>query len=113
MTGSIPFSIEESDNFKRSFKKLAKVHKSSFVELIARTLEDLIDDQYPNNSRNEPLPGKIQWLSLVLCEYCIIVVLFQGEGLWITTLIYCLTYLMQLLKTVQRLKGTVSSLCAC
>ena len=60
MTGSIPFSIEESDNFKRSFKKLAKVHKSSFVELIARTLEDLIDDQYPNNSRNEPLPGKIQ-----------------------------------------------------
>jgi len=23
-------------------------------------LEDLIDDQYPNNSRNEPLPGKTQ-----------------------------------------------------
>jgi hypothetical protein len=60
VTGSIPFSIEESDNFKRSFKKLAKVHKSSFVELIAKTLEGLIDDQYPNNSRNEPLPGKIQ-----------------------------------------------------
>ncbi|UBF27029.1 type II toxin-antitoxin system RelE/ParE family toxin [Kovacikia minuta CCNUW1] len=59
MTGSTPFSIEESDNFKRSFKKLAKVHKGSFIELIAKTLEDLIDDQYPNNSRNEPLPGKI------------------------------------------------------
>ncbi|MEG4986222.1 hypothetical protein QUB08_10690 [Microcoleus sp. BR0-C5] len=26
--------------------------------MIAKTLEDLIDDQYPNNSRNEPLPGK-------------------------------------------------------
>lgn len=60
MTGSTPFSIEESDNFRRSFKKLAKVHKDNFVELIAKTLEDLIDDQYPNNSRNEPLPGKIQ-----------------------------------------------------
>lgn len=60
MSGSTPFSIEASDNFKRSFKKLAKIHKSSFVELIAKTLEDLIDDQYPNNSRNEPLPGKIQ-----------------------------------------------------
>lgn len=60
MTGSTPFSIEESDNFKRSFKKLAKVHRGNFVALIAEALEDLIDDQYPNNSRNEPLPGKIQ-----------------------------------------------------
>jgi mRNA-degrading endonuclease RelE of RelBE toxin-antitoxin system len=60
VTGLTPFSIEESDNFKRSFKKLAKVHKNSFVELIAKTLEGLIDDQYPNNSRLEPLPGKIQ-----------------------------------------------------
>jgi len=60
MTGSTPFSIEASDNFNRSFKKLAKVHRDSFVALIAKTLEDLIDDQYPNNSRNEPLPGKIQ-----------------------------------------------------
>ncbi len=62
MTGSTPFSIEESDNFKRSFKKLAKVHGTGLIELITRTLEDLIDDQYPNNSRNEPLPGKIQLL---------------------------------------------------
>ena len=61
MTGSTPFSIEDTDNFKRSFKKLAKVHKNSnFVELVAKTLEDLIEDQYPINSRNEPLPGKIQ-----------------------------------------------------
>lgn len=60
MTGSTPFSIEETDNFKRSFKKLAKVHRASFVELIAQVLEDLIEDQYPNNSRNEPLPGRVQ-----------------------------------------------------
>ncbi len=60
MTGSTPFLIEESDNFKRSFKKLAKVLGADFVELVAEVLENLIDDQYPINSRNEPLPGKIQ-----------------------------------------------------
>lgn len=60
MTGSTPFSIEKSDNFQRSFKKLAKFHGSSFVELIAQILEGLIEDQYPHNSRQEPLPGKIQ-----------------------------------------------------
>lgn len=60
MTGSTPFSIEESDSFKRSFKKLAKIHRGGFVALIAKVLEDLLDDPYPNHSRNEPLPGKIQ-----------------------------------------------------
>lgn len=60
MSGSTPFSIEASDNFKRSFKKLAKIHGASFVEIISKVLEELIDDQYPNNSRNEPLPGKIK-----------------------------------------------------
>ncbi len=60
MTGSTPFSIEESDNFKRSFKKLAKALGADFVELVAEVLENLLDDQYPINSRNEPLPGKIQ-----------------------------------------------------
>lgn len=30
------------------------------MALIGKTLEDLIDDRYPNNSRNEPLPGKTQ-----------------------------------------------------
>lgn len=59
MAGSTPFSIEESENFKRSFKKLAKVHGAGFVELVAEILEDLIEDQCPINSRNEPLPGKI------------------------------------------------------
>lgn len=63
MTGSIPFSIERSENFERSFKKLAKnknVYGPKFVELITRTLEELIDDPYPNKSRNEPLPIKTQ-----------------------------------------------------
>lgn len=41
MTGSTPFSIEASDNFKRSFKKLAKVHRDSFVALIGKTLEEM------------------------------------------------------------------------
>lgn len=60
MTGSTPFSIEASDNFKRSFKKLAKVHGAKFVELIEEVLEGLIEDPYPTNSRHEPLPGKLQ-----------------------------------------------------
>ncbi len=62
MTGSTPFSIEKSDNFQRSFKKLAKAHKvnqDNFVKLIAEVLENLIEDQYPINSRQEHLPSKI------------------------------------------------------
>jgi mRNA-degrading endonuclease RelE of RelBE toxin-antitoxin system len=59
VAGSTPFSIEESENFNRSLKKLAKAHGTSFVELVAEILEDLIEDQCPVNSRNEPLPGKI------------------------------------------------------
>lgn len=58
MTGSTPFLIEESDNFKRSFKKLAKVLGVDFIELVAESLENLTEDQYPINSRNEPLPSK-------------------------------------------------------
>jgi mRNA-degrading endonuclease YafQ of YafQ-DinJ toxin-antitoxin module len=46
VTGSTPFSIEDSDQFNRSFKKLAKVHKTRFVELIAQILEELIDNPY-------------------------------------------------------------------
>ncbi|MCF4968140.1 hypothetical protein [Nostoc sp. CMAA1605] len=60
MTGSTPFSIEKSDNFQRSFKKIAKFHGAAFVEMLSQTLEDLIEDPYPQNSRQEPLPGKIQ-----------------------------------------------------
>lgn len=60
MTGSNLFSIEPSDNFNRSFKKLAKAHGNVFVELVTKILEDLTEAPYPMNSRNEPLPGKIK-----------------------------------------------------
>ncbi|MGB3693329.1 MAG: hypothetical protein WA865_15540 [Spirulinaceae cyanobacterium] len=52
--------IEESDNFKRSFKKLAKVHKNNFVLIVSRSLENLLDNPYPHNSCLEPLPSKIK-----------------------------------------------------
>lgn len=60
MTGLTPFSIEELENFKRSFKKLAKIYGKSFIKVISSILENLLEDPYPNNSRNEPLPGKVK-----------------------------------------------------
>ena len=60
MTGSTPFSIEKTNNFKRSFKKIVKVYGKDFLGIVAEVLENLIEDQYPINSRKEPLPGKIQ-----------------------------------------------------
>nr|WP_242032847.1 hypothetical protein [Oscillatoria sp. FACHB-1406] len=30
------------------------------VELVAKNLENLIDNPYPQNSRHEPLPGKLK-----------------------------------------------------
>jgi len=58
--GSTPFSIRESENFKHSFKKLAKTQGENFVELVAKILEDLTQDPYPIKSRQEPLPRKVQ-----------------------------------------------------
>ncbi|NEO58997.1 MAG: hypothetical protein F6J98_00640 [Moorea sp. SIO4G2] len=63
MTGSNPFSIdtENSHNFYRSLKKLAKehkVHKNSFFLRVTQVLENLIENPYPINSRQEPLPKK-------------------------------------------------------
>jgi mRNA-degrading endonuclease YafQ of YafQ-DinJ toxin-antitoxin module len=62
VTGLTPFSIEKSDNFVRSFKKLVKIHGKGLVEIVAETLENLTENPYPNNSRQEPLPGKIRLL---------------------------------------------------
>ncbi|NEP30949.1 MULTISPECIES: hypothetical protein [Moorena] len=61
MTGSNPFSIdtENSQNFYRSLKKLAKdhkVHKNSFFLLVTQVLDNLIENPYPRNSRQEPFP---------------------------------------------------------
>jgi mRNA-degrading endonuclease YafQ of YafQ-DinJ toxin-antitoxin module len=60
VTGSNQFSIEPSDNFLRSFKKLAKNNRSDFTGQISGVLEALITDPYPRNCRQEPLPGKLQ-----------------------------------------------------
>ena len=61
MAGSTPFSIEPSDNFERSFKKLAKIHnKGNFPEIIEKSLEELIEEQYPPASRQEPLPSNLK-----------------------------------------------------
>jgi mRNA-degrading endonuclease YafQ of YafQ-DinJ toxin-antitoxin module len=60
MTGSTPFLIERTENFDRSFKKLAKVHGEKIVTMISQVLEDLIEDQYPLKSRMEPQPGGLQ-----------------------------------------------------
>jgi len=60
MTGSSLFSIEKSGCFERSFKKLAKVHRAHFVNHIAEILESLMENPYPQDSRREPLPDKVQ-----------------------------------------------------
>ncbi|NEQ88813.1 MAG: hypothetical protein F6K26_55665 [Moorea sp. SIO2I5] len=62
MTGLTPFSIEteNSHKFKRSLNKLVKVHGRSFVERVDQILENLIDNPYPRNSYQEPLPKKIK-----------------------------------------------------
>lgn len=63
MAGLPPFSIENTDHFKRSFKKLEKFHRGKFTEIVADILERLIEDPYPLSSRQEPLPSKIQLLN--------------------------------------------------
>ncbi|MGL6341494.1 MAG: type II toxin-antitoxin system RelE/ParE family toxin [Waterburya sp.] len=60
MTGSTPFLIEKSDNFQRSLKKLVKAHGKRFTQIIIETLENLTENPYPHNSRQEPLPGKLR-----------------------------------------------------
>ena len=62
MTGSTLFLLEKTDNFERSFRKLAKSYKSKlqqqeFVEVVSNYLEQLIIDPYPPQSRDEPLSG--------------------------------------------------------
>jgi mRNA-degrading endonuclease YafQ of YafQ-DinJ toxin-antitoxin module len=60
VTGSNPFSVKPSDNFKRSFKKLAKTYGKKFVDIVAEVIEALIDEPYPTTSRSEPLPSNIK-----------------------------------------------------
>jgi mRNA-degrading endonuclease YafQ of YafQ-DinJ toxin-antitoxin module len=58
MTGLPLFSLEKSDNFGRSFKKLAKAYKIDLVAIVGNCLKDLMANPYPPTSRDEPLPKK-------------------------------------------------------
>lgn len=61
MTGLPPFSLEKTDSFERTFKKLAKskAYGNNFPNTIVAILKDLLHEIYPINSRDEPLPGGI------------------------------------------------------
>ena len=65
MNGSLPFLIEETGQFKKSFKKLVKSYKSQsqkvkFVKFISNYLEELTNNPYLNKSRSEPLPNGVK-----------------------------------------------------
>jgi mRNA-degrading endonuclease RelE of RelBE toxin-antitoxin system len=58
MIGSMPFSLEKSANFERSFKKLVKAYKIDIVAIVGDCLEGLLVNPYSAKSRDEPLPKK-------------------------------------------------------
>ena len=84
MTGSNPFLLEKTENFERSFKKLAKSYKSKsqqqqFFATIASCIEELILDPYPPKSRTEPLPRGIK-LSDDWRFYKLVIVVAKGAS---------------------------------
>ncbi|MBD2160359.1 hypothetical protein H6G51_12850 [Limnothrix sp. FACHB-708] len=60
MTGLTPFSIESSEQFQRSFKKLVKATGQVMVSQMTFILEQLMDDPHPPSSRQEPLPSRFR-----------------------------------------------------
>jgi mRNA-degrading endonuclease YafQ of YafQ-DinJ toxin-antitoxin module len=60
VTGSVHFSIEKTENFQRSFKKLAKFQGKQVLDLVATALEALMKNPYPIKARDEPLPGSFR-----------------------------------------------------
>ncbi len=60
MTGLPLFSIERTESFERSFKKLAKYYRKEGIETLISGFEDLATDPFPPKSRDEPLPIKAQ-----------------------------------------------------
>ncbi len=60
MTGSIPFLLEKTESFEKTFTKLgkSKAYDKTFPEKIGRVLKSLLHDSYPKDSRKEPLPSK-------------------------------------------------------
>ena len=60
MTGSPHYSIEKTESFERSFKKIAKSYRKEAIELLISGFEDLTIDPFSTKSRSEPLPSKTQ-----------------------------------------------------
>ena len=65
MSGLTRFSLEKSETFERSLKKLVKSYKSSsqqreFKELIAQEFRELIINPYTPKARAEPLPRGVK-----------------------------------------------------
>jgi mRNA-degrading endonuclease YafQ of YafQ-DinJ toxin-antitoxin module len=62
--GSTPFSIESTDQFERSFRKLQKSQPkgvdSKLVDKVSDIIESLIDNQRPLSSRSEPFPSNLR-----------------------------------------------------
>lgn len=58
MTGSLRFSLETTDQFNRTFKKLAKskAYGKNLKDVVSEVLKGLLNDPYSSNSRDEPLP---------------------------------------------------------
>ncbi|MGK7942421.1 MAG: type II toxin-antitoxin system RelE/ParE family toxin [Crocosphaera sp.] len=84
MTGLSPFSLEKSEQFERSFKKLIKSYKSQskkreFKELIAKSLKEMIINPYPTKARSEPLPSGLK-LSNDWQFYKLVIVAAKGAS---------------------------------
>lgn len=64
MTGSNLFSINKnSEDFKRSFRKLYKAtargNQKKLIDQLEKILQGLVDQPRPANSRQEPVPKKL------------------------------------------------------
>lgn len=62
MAGSNLFSLETTDNFDRSFRKLGKSYKSKsqqteFANIVSDYISRIVDNPYLSESRDEPLSG--------------------------------------------------------
>jgi mRNA-degrading endonuclease YafQ of YafQ-DinJ toxin-antitoxin module len=60
VTGLPLFSIERTESFDRSFKKLAKYYRQEGIEILITGFENLAADPFPPKSRDEPLPSRFQ-----------------------------------------------------
>ncbi|MEA5421393.1 hypothetical protein VB712_19380 [Spirulina sp. CCNP1310] len=58
MPGSPQFSLEQTNEFARTLKKLvkSKAYDKNFNVIISEVIWGLLNNPYPSNSRDEPLP---------------------------------------------------------